>query len=81
VLHENIDCLRMLFVFLVDCERLFVKAMLSSNSSNFSGVVIVELVDIANNLAFISAYGSQQEEVLKILVLAERRGLDDNILQ
>jgi hypothetical protein len=78
MLHEDIDRLGMLSILFVDSER-FVKAMLCGNLCNFSSMVVIRLVDIADNLAFIPTYGSQLEA--KILVCVERRWLNDDCLQ
>jgi len=55
--------------------------MLGSNARNVVGIIVLEFVDVANNLALIGADGSEKEKVLQVLVVAERRRLNDNLLQ
>lgn len=55
--------------------------MLGCNLSNFHVVVILELVNVANNFTLICPNSSQEKQVLQILVLAEWRWFDDDLLQ
>lgn len=71
----------MLVILLVDRERLFVQTMLHGNTCNFRDVVVSELLDVTNDLALVRTDCSEQEEVLEVLVLAEGRGLEDNLFQ
>lgn len=71
----------MLLVLLVDRKRLFVQAMLNSNACNFRDVVVSELLDVADDFALVRTDRSEQEEVLKVLVFAEGRWLEDNLFQ
>ena len=46
--------------------------MVNSDLRNLSDVVVLELVDVPNDLALVSANGSEHEQVLEVLVVAER---------
>src|SRR5258708_1361246 len=71
----------MLLILLVDRERLLVQAVLDSDACNFRDVVVGKLLDVADDFALVRADGSEQEEVLEVLVLAEGRGLENNLFQ
>lgn len=81
MLDQNIDSHRMLLVFLVDRQCLFIQPMIRRNLGNLPGVVVLELVDIANDLALVCADCSQEQKVLEVTVVAKWRGLDDNLLK
>lgn len=81
LVHEHVNGKRMLLVLLVDRKRLFVQAMLNSNACNFRDVVVSELLDVADDFALVRTDRSEQEEVLKVLVFAEGRWLEDNLFQ
>lgn len=55
MLDENIDSHCMLIVFLVDCQGLFIQSMIGCNLCNLSGVIVLELVDVANDLTLVCA--------------------------
>ena len=55
--------------------------MVNSDLRNLSDIVVLELVDVPNDLALVSANGSEHEQVLEVLVVAERRRLNDNLLE
>ena len=38
---------------------------------NLSGIVILQLVDVSNNLALLGSNSCQKEEVLQVLIVAE----------
>lgn len=61
VFNEDIDSHRVLFVFLVDCQGLFIQAVLSGDAGNVGSIIVL---DVANNLAFICPNGSKQQKVL-----------------
>lgn len=71
VLDENIDSHPMLIVFLVDRQCFLVKTMIGGNFGNLSGIVILQLVDVSNNLALLGPNSCQKEEVLQVLIVAE----------
>jgi hypothetical protein len=78
VLDENVDCHRMLVILLIDRKGLLVQAMISDD---LPGIVILQLVDVANNLTLLGANGCQKEQVLQVLVVAERRWLNNYLPQ
>ncbi len=80
-LYEHVDGVHVLFVFLIDREGLFVETVFRGNSGNFPFVIILQLVDITNDLSLVGAYGSEQQQVLKVSVVAEWRGFKDNLLE
>ncbi len=61
----------MLFVLLVDAEGFLIQSMLSRNPGNFPCIVVLKLVDIANDLSFICADSSEQQQILQIAIVAE----------
>ena len=81
VFDENIDSLGVLLVLLEDEERFLVQAMLNRDPGDLGGVVVLELVDVANDLALVRADGCQHQQVLEVAVVAERRWLQDDLLQ
>jgi len=81
MLDKDIDSKRMLVVLLVDGQSFFVETMLNSNFGNVSDFVVLKLVDVSNDFAFISTNCCEKEEVLEVFVVAEWRRLDDNLLQ
>ena len=81
MLDQDVDGLTVLFVLLVDHERLLVQSMLGSDLRDFGGVVILQLVDVSNDLTLVCTDGGKEQEVLQIAVVAEGRGLDNDLLQ
>ena len=81
VLNENVDCLRVLLVLLEDEECLLVQAVLDGNLGNLSDVVVLELVDVADDLALVRTDSCQHEQVLEVAVVVEGRGLKDDLLK
>ena len=71
MLDKNVDCKRMLLMLLVDEEGLFVKSVINGDASNLLTVVVLQLVNVAHNLALVGTDRGQHHEVLKILVLGE----------
>jgi hypothetical protein len=55
MLDENIDSHCMLIVFLVDRQCLLIQSMISRNLCYLSGVVVLKLVDVANDLPLVCA--------------------------
>ena len=78
---QNIDSLSVLLVLLVDHERLFIQPMLGSNLWDLGGIVVLQFVDVADDLAFVCTDGSEKQEVLEVAVVAEGRRLDDDLFQ
>jgi hypothetical protein len=55
--------------------------MLSGDASYLGDVVVLELVDVPDDLALVRADRREQKQVLQVLVVAERRWLDDDLLE
>ena len=81
MLNQDIDSLSVLFVLLVDHERLLVQSMLGSDLRDLGGIVVLQLVDVPDDLALVRTDGSEEQEVLEITVVAERRGFDYDLLE
>jgi len=81
MLDQDIDGLSMFFVLLVNHERLLVQPMLGSDLRDLGGIIILQLVDVSDDFTLVCTDGSKEQEVLKIAVVAEGRGLDDDLLQ
>ena len=81
VFDEDVDGVGMLLILFVNEEGLFIQAVFCGNLRDFTHVVVLELVDIADDLAFVSADGSQHQQVLQVLVVAKRRRLQDDFLE
>ena len=81
MLDENVDCLRVLLVLLEDEECLLVQAVLDGNLGNLGDVVVLELVDVADDLALVRTDSCQHEQVLEVAVIVEGRGLKDDLLK
>ena len=81
MLDENVDGHLMLLVLLVDKEGLPVQPMLGRNPGDIRDVVVGELIDVAHDLALVRADSSEHQQVLQVLVLAERRRLKDDLLE
>ena len=81
MLNKNVDSKRMLVVFLVDGQSFFIETMLNSNFGNVSNFVVLKLIDVSNNFAFISTNCREKKKVLEVFVVAEWGRLDDNLLQ
>src|SRR6267154_1393749 len=71
IFHKHINGVHVLLVFLVNREGFLIEAVISSNSGDFSFVVILQLVDIAHNLPLIGTYGSEQQQILEVPIVAE----------
>jgi hypothetical protein len=80
ILHEHVDGVHVLFVFLIDRAGLFVETVICGNSGNFPFVIILQLVDITDDLSLVGAYGSEKQQVLKVPVVTEWRGFENNLL-
>lgn len=55
--------------------------MLNSNFSNVGNFVVLKLIDVSNNFAFISTNCREKKKALEVFVVAEWGRLDDNLLQ
>jgi len=55
--------------------------MLDGNACNFCDIVVSEFLNVAEDFALVRTDRSEQEEVLEVFVLAEGRGLEDDLLQ
>ena len=71
MLDKNVDGHGVLLMLLVYSESLLVQAVLSGNTGDISGIIVLELVDVTNNLALVRTDGSEQQKVLEVLVVAE----------
>lgn len=78
---QDIDRLSVLLVLLVDHKRLLIQSMLDSDLRDLSGIVVLQLVDISDDLSLVRTDSSKEHEVLEIAVVAEGRGLDDDLLE
>ena len=81
VFNKDIDGLSMLFILLVDREGFLVQAMLNSDPGNFTSIVVLELVDITYDFPFVRPDGGEEKQILEVLVVTERRGLDDDLFK
>ena len=81
MLNENVDCLRVLLVLLEDEECLLVQAVLDGDLRDLGDVVVLELVDVADDLALVRTDSCQHEQVLEVAVVVEGRGLKDDLLK
>ena len=80
MLDEDIDSHHVLIVPLVDRQCLFIQPMVGGNLGNLPGIIILQLVDVAYNFALLSSNSRQKKEVLQVCVVAEWRGLNDDLL-
>jgi len=80
MLDQDIDGLTVLLVLLVDHERLLVQSVLGSNLWDLGGIVILQLVDVSDDFTLVCTDGGKEQEILQIAVVAEGRGLDDDLL-
>lgn len=81
VFDEDVNSVDVEVVFLVDDQSFLVQAVVRSNLGDLRDVVVLQLVDVPDNLALVGANGSEQEQVLQVLVLAERWWLNDDLLE
>lgn len=81
VLDKHIDGISMLLVFLVDHERFLVKPMLDRNFRNLGNIIVLELIDVVHDFALVCTYSRKHQEVLQILVIAERRRFKNDLLE
>ena len=78
---EDVDGHLVLLVLLVDEEGFLVQAVFRSDPCNVGNVVVGELVDVAHDLALVGTNRGKHQQVLQVLVLAERRRLQDDLLE
>lgn len=81
MLDKNVDSHGMLIIFLIDHKRFLVKPMIRSNLGDFGSIVVLQLVDVPDNLAFVCTDSSEEQQVLEIPVITERRRLNNDLLQ
>src|SRR5258708_22357703 len=74
VFHKHVNGVYVLLVFLINREGFLIEAMISGNSGDFSFVVVLQFVDITHDLPLIGTDSSEQQQVLKIPVVAEWSG-------
>jgi len=81
MLDQDINSLGMLLVLLVDHECFLKQSMLGSDLRDLCGIVVLQLVDVSDNLSLVRTDSGKEHEVLEIAVVAEGRGLDDDLLE
>jgi len=81
VLNKDVDSKCMLVMLFVDGQSFFVETMLNGNFGNVRNFVILKLIDVSNDLAFISTNCCEKKKVLEVFVVAEWRRFDDDLLQ
>ena len=54
--------------------------MVGGDLGNLASIVVLQLVDVAYNFALLSANSRQKKEVLQVFIVAEWRGLNDDLL-
>ena len=59
-------------LLLVDEEGLLIQAVLGGDLRDLTGVIVLQLVNVADHLALVRANGSEHEKILEVAVLAER---------
>ena len=57
MLDENIDRHRMLIILFIDCQRLLIQIMVGGDLGNLASIIIIQLVDVAHNLALLDSNG------------------------
>lgn len=81
MLNEDIHGQRMLLVFFVNAQSLLIQAMFSRNPGNVTSIIVLELVDVADDLALVSSDGREKHQVLQIFIVAEWRWLEYDLLE
>lgn len=81
MLDQDINGLSVLLVLFVDHECFLKQSMLGSDLRDLRGIVVLQLVDVSDNLSLVRADSRKEHEVLEIAVVAEGRGLDDDLLE
>lgn len=78
---QDINSLGVLLVLFVDHECFLKQSMLGSDLRDLRGIVVLQLVDVSDNLSLVRTDSRKEHEVLEIAVVAEGRGLDDDLLE
>ena len=81
MLHEYVDSHGVLIILLVYGEGFFVEPMVRGDLGNLTCIVVLQFIDVADDLAFVGTNRGEEKQILQILVVTERRGLDDDFLQ
>ena len=81
VFDEDINSHSMLVVLLVNRQGFLIQAMFGCDLGDITGIVVLQLVDVTDDLPFVCPDGRQQQEILKVLVVTEGRRLDDYLLE
>ena len=79
--YKDVDSECMLFVFLVDGQSFLIETVLNGNFGNVRNFVVLKLINVSNDFAFVSTNCSKKKKVLEVFVVAEWRWLDNNFLQ
>jgi len=61
MLNKNVDSQSVLVVLLVDTQGLFIQAMLGCNPSNVTRIIVLKLIDVADDLALVSPDGGEKK--------------------
>ena len=72
-MQENLDGLDMLLELLVDAKSFIVELVfvLLGDSGELNAIVVVESVDVVHDLGLVSLDGSEDQEVLQVLIVGE----------
>jgi hypothetical protein len=83
MVKQNLHGKHMLVVLLVDSESFIVKTifLLKSNLSQLKTVIVVKSLDVVHNSDFVSLDGSNDEQVLKVLVSSKSTVVQNDSLE
>ena len=81
MLDQYVDSHGMLFVLLVYNEGFLVEPMVCGDLGNLACIIVLLFIDVAGDLAFVGMNRCEEKQILQILVVAERRALNDDFLQ
>mmetsp|Transcript_9515 Transcript_9515/g.21823 ORF Transcript_9515/g.21823 Transcript_9515/m.21823 type:complete len:509 (-) Transcript_9515:2161-3687(-) len=81
VLQEHGDGVHLLVGLLVDHEGLLEQLVGDANAGDVRAVEVVQTVDVLHHAGLVGLDGSQDQQVLQVLVVAELGALEHNLLQ
>jgi hypothetical protein len=81
MLDQDINCITMSLSLLVDLERFLVETRVDGNGSNLRSIIVVQLLDVIANTSTVGFDGGKNQKILQVLILTERRGFKDNLLE